>query len=56
MFKGVLIGLLFGLLAFLPYEPTDDELLFNCKLHGNHQCGPNTPDHGFVNLWTKVDQ
>lgn len=56
MFQGILIGFLYGLLAFLPYNPTDDELLFNCKLHGNKTCGDNAPYHGFVNLWTKVDE
>lgn len=28
----------------------EDSPLFNCHVNGNHQCGPNAPADGYINL------
>lgn len=30
---------------------SEDMVLFNCRFMGNWTCGPDTPWHGFVNLF-----
>lgn len=33
-----------------PTQVTEDHPFFNCLTDGNKTCGPDAPDHGYVNL------
>lgn len=35
--------------AIITGQPQEDTFLFNCHAHGDHECGPDEPWHGFVN-------
>lgn len=49
---GLLVGLGIGAELGMVQE---DDALWNCKIMGNWNCGPDSPWHGFTNAFTHAD-
>lgn len=50
LMMGLILFVILGIAGELHWI-SEDMMLFNCRFMGNWTCGPDTPWHGFVNLF-----